>query len=84
MFLKHMFRRCCYVFPRKVSLCHAYYMVNGWRFYFNEVISQSSNLDGWISLVIPELFKLNFILVIVSIIGHTLIAAISSKVAQAS
>ena len=44
--------------------------------YFYEVLSQSVGLNGMISLVIPGLIKLTFMLVIVSVIGHIIIAGL--------
>jgi hypothetical protein len=55
----------------------------GGGLYFYEVLSQSVGLNGMISPVIPGLIKLSFMLVIVSIIGYMIIAAISPKEAEA-
>jgi hypothetical protein len=55
----------------------------GGSLYFYEVLSQSMGLEGLISPIIPGLIKLTFMLVIMSIIGHIIIAAISPKEAAA-
>lgn len=55
----------------------------GGGLYFYEVVFQSMQLDGWISPVIPGLVQLTFIMVIVAIIGHIIIASLSSKEAEA-
>jgi hypothetical protein len=55
----------------------------GGGLYFYEVLSQSMGLEGLISPLIPGLIKLTFMLVIISIIGHIIIAAISPKEAEA-
>jgi hypothetical protein len=57
-------------------------LLMGGGFYFYDVFSQSLRLDSWISPVISGLFKLTFMLIRISITGHIIIVAISSKEAE--
>ena len=46
--------------------------------YFYQVLFQSMQIDEWISPVVPGLVQLTVIMVIVAIIGHIVIASLSS------
>tara|TARA_B100000809_G_C14844895_1_gene426141 strand:- start:162 stop:584 length:423 start_codon:yes stop_codon:yes gene_type:complete len=70
-------------FQEKSAYVMVVALLLGGGLYFYEVLSQSMGLDGWISPAIPGLLKLTLMLVIVSIIGHIIIAAISPKEAEA-
>ena len=70
-------------FQEKSAYVMVVALLLGGSFYFYEVLSQSMGLDGWISPVIPGLVQLTLSMVIVSIIGHIIIAALSPKEAKA-
>lgn len=58
-------------------------LLMGGGLYFYEVFSQSLSLDSWISPAISGLFKFTCIPVVISIMRHVIIAAISLKEAKA-
>lgn len=54
-------------------------LLMGGGLYFYKVFSQSSRLDSWISSTIFRLFKFTCTLVVIPILGHVIVAAISSR-----
>jgi hypothetical protein len=70
-------------FQEKSAYVMVAVLLLGGGLYFYEVFSQSVGLDALISPAIPGVIKLTFIMVVVSIIGHIIIAAISPKDAEA-
>ena len=70
-------------FQEKSAYIMVIALLMGGGFNFYEMISQSLRLDDWVYPVIPELIRLTLMLIIVSIIGHIMIATIFSKEAEA-
>jgi hypothetical protein len=70
-------------FQEKSAYVMVIALLLGGGLYFYEVLSQSVGLEAWASPVIPGLIHLTFMLVIISIVGHIIIAAISPKEAEA-
>ena len=70
-------------FQEKSAYVMVIALLLGGGLYFYEVLSQSMGLETWVSPVLPGLIQLTFTLVIISIIGHIIIAAMSPKEAEA-